>query len=376
MSVLDVDKLLAPISADAPCGENLEYDADYAAMEKAAEGKPEQQFGNTVIPAEEPEWREVRAKALELLGRTKDLRVAMHLARAAAWTDGLPGLADGIAVLSGLIEKYWDQVHPQLDPDDDYDPTIRLNTIAALTDPSSMLRAVRDATLVRSRGTGKFSYRDVQVATGELPPPAGGAKIELSTIDGAFADCEASDLKATAAAVKQALEATRALERALGQHVGASMVPPLDPFTDLLSAMSRLLEQKLAARGLLDDESQPAAAEADASSAADSGRADPAEDAAAAGANGRKASAPMSLTGDITSREDVIRALDRICDYYRRYEPSSPVPLFLNRAKRLASKSFLEILRDLTPDAVNQALAIGGIADGAAAGGGVDPNDV
>jgi type VI secretion system protein ImpA len=72
----------------------------------------------------------------------------------------------------------------------------------------------------------------------------------------------------------------------------------------------------------------------------------------------------------------VIRALDKICDYYKRYEPSSPVPLFLNRAKRLASKSFLEILRDLTPDALNQALAIGGIVDGAAANGGADAGDV
>jgi hypothetical protein len=50
MSVIDVDKLLAPISPEMPSGENLEYDADYAAMEKAAAGTPEQQFGTTVIP--------------------------------------------------------------------------------------------------------------------------------------------------------------------------------------------------------------------------------------------------------------------------------------------------------------------------------------
>jgi type VI secretion system protein ImpA len=53
--------------------------------------------------------------------------------------------------------------------------------------------------------------------------------------------------------------------------------------------------------------------------------------------------------------------IDKICDYFERHEPSSPVPLLLNRAKRLISKDFLEILRDLTPDGVLQAESIGGV---------------
>jgi type VI secretion system protein ImpA len=373
MAVFDVEKLLTPVSPDVPCGENLEYDADYAAMEKAAEGKPEQQYGDKVIAGEEPEWREVRAKALDLMGRTKDLRVGMQLARSATWTDGLNGLGDAMAVLAGLVERYWDGVHPQLDPEDGNDPTLRLNTVAALTDPSSMLRAVREATIVRSRGMGKFSYRDLQVAAGELPPPSGSAKIEQSAIDGAFGDCDAEELKTTAAAVKQALQSTRAIEKSLGDRVGATMGPPLDSFPDLLNSMSRLLDHKLAARGISGEE--PQSVDEASTAMAATGNANGEEANGQPAANGRSASAPLKLTGDITSREDVIRALDRICDYYKRYEPSSPVPLFLNRAKRLASKSFLEILRDLTPDAVNQALAISGL-EAAAAAAGVDDNDV
>ena len=374
MSVLDVDQLLAPVSPDAPCGENLEYDADYAAMEQAAAGKPEQQFGSTTIPGEEPDWKDVRSRALDLFSRTKDLRASMYLVRSATWMDGLSGLADGLSVLAGLVESHWDGVHPRLDPDDDNDPTLRLNTIAGLCDAGTMLRAVQVAPLVATRGLGKFSYRDVQVAAGELPPPAGAEKVEQSTIDGAFAECDAAELKATGNAVKQAVERTKALEKELGQKVGEAQVPQLDAFTDLLAAMNKLLQQKLAARGLLDDEadrpdSEPESADADA-------RSDGNGQAGGIASNGRNAGAPQTLTGDIASRDDVIRALDKICDYYKRYEPSSPVPLFLNRAKRLASKSFLEILRDLTPDAVNQALAIGGITDGAPVSAGVDPNDI
>src|SRR5262245_3621924 len=375
MSVLDVDQLLAPVSPDAPCGENLEYDAEYAAMEQAAAGKPDQQFGKTTIAGEEPDWKEVRTKALDLFSRTKDLRAGMYLVRSATWMDGLPGLSDGMAILAGLIQNYWDGLHPRLDPDDDNDPTLRLNTIAGLCDSGTMLRAVQVAPLVAARGLGKFCFRDVQVATGDLPPPAGTEKVEQSSIDGVFAECDAAELKATAKSVKEALERTRALERELGQKVGDGMVPPLDPFTDMLTAMNKLLQQKLAARGLLDDDAEERAA-GEPETAGSASSSDGNGQTSGIATSGRNGSAAMSLTGEISSRDDVIRALDKICDYYKRYEPSSPVPLFLNRAKRLASKSFLEILRDLTPDAVNQALAIGGITDGAAAGAGVDSNDI
>ena len=59
----------------------------------------------------------------------------------------------------------------------------------------------------------------------------------------------------------------------------------------------------------------------------------------------------------------MIRALERISDYFRQHEPSSPVPLLLDRAKRLVAKDFVEILRDLTPTGVAEALLIGGIQD-------------
>src|SRR6185503_2058526 len=67
-----------------------------------------------------------------------------------------------------------------------------------------------------------------------------------------------------------------------------------------------------------------------------------------------------SMTGAINSREDVVRALDRVCAYFAQHEPSSPIPLLLKRAKRLVSKDFLEILRDLAPDGVPQVEAIRG----------------
>ena len=78
--------------------------------------------------------------------------------------------------------------------------------------------------------------------------------------------------------------------------------------------------------------------------------------------------AASSVGGVVKSRQDAIRALDAVADFFRRTEPSSPIPLFLARAKRLVSKDFLEVLADIAPEAVAQARAAGGIESRASSG--------
>ena len=73
------------------------------------------------------------------------------------------------------------------------------------------------------------------------------------------------------------------------------------------------------------------------------------------------ATKPQGLSGEIQSREDVVRALDKIVDYFNRNEPSSPLPILMTRAKRLVSKSFIEIVRDLAPAGTTEAEALRGV---------------
>ena len=67
------------------------------------------------------------------------------------------------------------------------------------------------------------------------------------------------------------------------------------------------------------------------------------------------------MTGTIQTREDVIRVLDQCCDWYARHEPGSPVPLLLQRAKRLVSKSFIELVQDLSPSGLTEVQTIVGL---------------
>jgi type VI secretion system protein ImpA len=68
--------------------------------------------------------------------------------------------------------------------------------------------------------------------------------------------------------------------------------------------------------------------------------------------------------GKIRTREEAILALDGVCAYYAENEPSSPLPMLIRRAKRLASKSFIEILQDLLPDSVDRAQSLRGPEQG------------
>jgi type VI secretion system protein ImpA len=86
---------------------------------------------------------------------------------------------------------------------------------------------------------------------------------------------------------------------------------------------------------------------------------------AAAGApgDGSAAAGAAFAVGGIASRQDAIRALDAVAEYFRRNEPSSPIPLFVDRAKRLVAKDFLEVLADIAPDALAVARSAGGLKD-------------
>lgn len=47
-------------------------------------------------------------------------------------------------------------------------------------------------------------------------------------------------------------------------------------------------------------------------------------------------------------------------DSIERNEPSHPAPLLIQRAQRLMTKSFVEIIRDLAPDGMGQVQMLAG----------------
>ncbi|HWS14195.1 MAG TPA: type VI secretion system protein TssA [Rhodocyclaceae bacterium] len=338
--MIDIEKLLAPTAEEPPCGPNLEYDAAFLDLDQACQVKPEQQFGDTLIPAEEPDWPGARQRATELFARTKDLRVAVALTRALTHTDGIGGLNDGLQLIVAILSRYWDAVHPQLDPEDDNDPTMRVNALAPLVDAEAGLRDLRRAWFIRSRAVGQVSVREVEVALGKLPPPAEGASFSQDQVESMARAVVAEDPQALSAA-KDAAGALRTFHGLLVEKVGAERAIDVRPLAGVLSALVQVCNAVAAPGG------------AEAGEAAGTG-----EEGAAGGTG---TAAPLQVSGEIRSRADAIRLLDKVCDFLERTEPSNPAPLLIKRAKRLMTMSFVDILRDLVPDSVAQVESIAGI---------------
>ncbi|WP_109482222.1 type VI secretion system protein TssA [Paraburkholderia sp. C35] len=344
MATLDPGVLLAELSPDSPCGDDVEYDPMFLELEQVVHGKPEVQYGDTVVAATPPDWKVAQSLSLELFSKSRDLRVAAHLARALLNRQGFVGLAEGMALIEGLLEQYWDHVHPQLDPDDDNDPTARINALAVLVEASGMLLDVRDTALAASRTHGIVRLRDIEYATGDMPVPDGVEPPTLASIDAAIADVrdEAANVHAALLAARQS---NTRIETLLTERVGAAQSIDLSPLSRLLQQAAHFLGERVS------DAGEQAAEEASGGEG---------EEAAAGSTGGAARAAP---SGEVNSRQDVIRQLDKICAYYEKQEPSSPVPLLLMRARRLVDKSFIEILQDLAPEGLGQARQVGGIEE-------------
>ncbi len=344
---MDIETLLAPVSADDQCGADLEYDASFSEIDRLSQSKPEQQIGTTIVPAEEPDWKTLQKKSTEFLARSKDLRVAAHLTRALLRNNGWSGLATGLGLLRGLVERYWDGVHPRLDPTDDNDPTMRVNVFSSFSD-TPMLTAVRATPIISSRALGRFSLRDLEVAAGDVPAPSAAegapAPPSMATIYGAAMFADLAGLDETAKSIHACVESLKGLEEAISAHVDAQAAASFGKLPALLRKANQYVSGKLAQRAAT-------GAEATADGAV-----------ATNGSNG--AAQARSFGGAINSREDVIRALDAICAYYARNEPSSPIPMFMERSKKLVMMSFVDLIKELVPEGLSKVEMLRGQSEG------------
>jgi type VI secretion system protein ImpA len=335
-----METLLAAIADRPPCGPDLEYDPQFVALEAAARGKAGQQIGDHIIPAEQPDWGAVRQQAEALLTRTKDLRVAVLLTRAMVRVDNLLGLRDGLKLLHGLLERYWEQVHPVPDPDDSDDLIIRLNALAPLADGEALLLDVRSALVVASGPHGRVAVRDILLAAGRLQPANGETVPNQAQIESAIAAAAAKD-RGRIDAARDCVDSVNAIYSLLSDKVGSDRATDLRP----LSAMLKLVVQACnTATGQLGEAAPEAGAE-----------------------SGGTAAEPVAnrpaVAGEIRSREDAMRALDSVCKFYERTEPGNPAPLLIRRAQRLINKSFVEIIEELAPDSLSQIRNIAGLKD-------------
>lgn len=365
LSDLALEDYLKEIALGSPCGENLEAEPDFANLEQEVKGTPERQIGDSIVPAKGPDWKKVRDLAFSLLERSRDIQIIMHLSCALVHTDGFNGLDNGLTLIKELLQRYWDDVYPRQDPDDDY-PLLRMNTLSTLNDYKKFLDPLINIPITNSK-LGSFSWNQIEASKnkvdalshmtqdgylkkgfdkdspGTIEEAKKKASDELASIEAAFKDTNFEILKYQEKAIKHALAQAEGIVTITSEKVGSENAPDISRLITLLKSLQKLLTEKIKL--------------IEASTLEQSASEVEALDELTPVGSLKKA----GIGTGIHTREDVVAAIDVMCKYFERYEPSSPVPFLLQRAKKLLSMNFMEILQDLTPDAVSQAENICGV---------------
>lgn len=359
----EFSKLLSPVSADSVSGENCEYDELYLALDELALGTEENEMGDSVIEGKDPDFRTLYKNTLSLWGKTRDLRVASFFTLASLSLFGIDGLKDGLRLIEYLVKEQFDTFYPQLDPDDDNDPTERINILAmlsptdgAFSDAYHVLSHIRDFKLVKELD---YTLRDYLVVSGYLDSKEDK---DLSSLLAQISAVPLSSIKAQLEKVEQVLVVNQNLCSIFNEKVGDRGYLNMDSLAHELSYLKNLYSSVIKnSNQVLEDENSVADEQNDKEQDSSESNATFVETSSGnTKAIAAKAKDPLIAqsfnleTYKVKNRNEALLLLKKSAEYFQTAEPTSPVPFLINRALRMANMNFMDLLGEIDQNALDR----------------------
>lgn len=273
-------------------------------------------------------WQRLEEYTVDFLKATKHLKLAWFYLMSQAHLRGLAGLIDGLDLLTFLVDRRWAEVHPR-DTSDDFAERREILVKAASPDllealDKVVLTSVRLGLTKEGLMLGSFTLGEVLSSEGEGDPSP-------ETVRQSFAQTvlEQQDYyDKLAAELKSAQEAVDRLVQATAEATEGKCKLQLKPLHDKLAQIGRAIAgyAEVPASLLGGDEGEETVA-------------------GGAGGGGAAARGP-SGSDSLQTRDDVVRLLDRIIQFYQKFEPTSPVPDLLDRTKRVVHMDFRQIVKE------------------------------
>ena len=339
-SLLDFEALLAPISGDNPAGAWLRYAGDYDEINSL---RPKADRDAFEAGGQAGQWPAIeKLCSRKLREKSKDLSIASWLTEALVHQHGFAGMRDGIKLIHGLLEQYWDTVYPLPDEGD---------------------LEVRGAPLqsLFERNAGVW-LNETKLTKGDIPNDDGGDPIPVTYnlwqaivvnrsadhthlqggMEKATADSPTDYYKSVLEDLGGAEAALDELKALMAQQFGDA-APGVTAVTDALRNCKGRVATVLKSRGVDD--------------VPDVG------DETSDGTSGGGSESSGSGGGALRTREDAARRLREVAEFFRRTEPHSPVPYLIQRAIAWSQMSFEQLLGELVKDegsrqAINSTLGI------------------
>ncbi len=355
-SILDVESLLQPISAENPTGEELtsvspEFDSLKSAFSaaKVAERKMREELiaagSEGLANIDAPEWSDVTRQAETLLReRSKDLRVAAWLIEGLMRQHGFAGVRDGLALFEELCLRYWPTIHPAPTAEDGHRDTVA--QFGGLIGESSLI-PLNEIPITASASGEAYSSIDYaeaseldSIADPELRDKrlANGA-ITFSQMENAVRQTNRQFYVDLVEDLRQVLERLERIDNFLYEHCarddyGESTAPGSGTFRgrvqEILDSVKALAASHLAEPDVGEDGVTGVNGEL----------------ITAGGGEGR---VRMS-TGIVVSRDDALEVLRKVASYFEHAEPHSPISFALRQIVNWGAMSLPELLRELIED--------------------------
>jgi type VI secretion system protein ImpA len=328
--MFNAESLLAPISPAQPAGADLSFSSDFDAIAKARRfDDPSLEQGEWVTDLKEADWAFVVSRCSALLAeKSKDLRVAVWLAEAAAKQHRMQGLGEAFRLLAGLCRQYWDLgLYPQPDGDD---VEQRIGNLAWILGRTPAL--LREMPLTEGHGTA-FSAVDFDMARKQAGLPEHARNPEWPKL----ADMEAARSRNSprfreqfATDARYCMDALLDLEQAADECLGNDS----PGFSAAREAVQAMIDAMPSHAGL------PATLNTPLGTAPAGEQIIITQPAGAAHAS-----------GPVGSRAQAISQLREIASFFRRTEPHSPVSYFADKAADAGEQDLHTWLRSVVKDA-------------------------
>ena len=306
--VIDIEALLAPLAGENPAGENLQYSGVYDQIREARRSEDALAQGDWQREIKAADWEEVVRLATEALReRSKDLQISAWLAEGVVKTSGFPGLRDGLKLVRGIQERFWENLYPEIE---DGDLEARANAIALLDRQTAM--AVQEVPITRSPAFSFLQWEAVK-SSGTAPAAGDGSpaapsegQITLEDFGKARGATRRAFYEELLGVLNECWSEFEALDRVMDEKFGRQ-TPGLGELKKSLDKVRDWADKTTKEKRLEEPEGGAAGAE---------------------GA-GEEGSGPA---GAVRGRQDALRRLAEVAEYFRRTEPHSPVSYLVQRA--------------------------------------------
>lgn len=351
-----VDDLLKPLPGGEPTGTSVRYDPVIAEIRIARESDdPSLPQGEWERPLKKADWPLVISLCSQTLSeRSKDLQIAAWLTEAWVHVYQADGLRAGIRLINGLLNSYWEGVHPRQSEDGDYDArvaplawmneslplTLRLNMgLMPWPDRKPPFISLEDWTKAPLLTPPKSSDDN-----GNQPNPAATPSRDELLLVGATT--AAPMLLQLRESIALALTEWKALDALVDERLNKE-APSLSRVTETLNLVDRAITSLLSNRQNAPLPKAHSPSENAMQTDQPVEATETADEAPTTAQLSDEFVDPRLATGPIRSRADAYRQLEGIANFLQSIEPHSPTPYLVRRAVSWGRMPLPELMQEV-----------------------------